>query len=209
MTKKGKELEDEISKIWDILIIAKDCYQYSFYLHKPETIEEADYLKNSQDFDFIRHILWRMAIIEIAKLFCNSSNRDRYNLRHFINKLKKAGHFGDIGISVTIIEKWETQLSLNEELIDDILTLRDKVYAHTDPYKEEYTKIEITFKKIEDLLRLVEDVIQEIFKTVFDSHVDFESPLLDKNRTNIVKILAAEKKKRIEEHYRNMGLNHY
>ncbi len=206
MTQREKELEEEISKIWGILIYAKDCYQYSFYLHKPETDEEVDFLENSQDFKFIRHILWRMAIIELAKLFCKSSSRDRYNLKHFINKLKKAGHFGSLGINYTIINKWETQISTNEELITDLLTLRDKVYAHTDPGKEEYTKIEITFKKIEDLINLVEDVIQEIFETVFDSEVDFDSPLLDKNRINIIKLLATEKRNRIEKitvKYRN------
>ncbi|NOU47518.1 MAG: hypothetical protein HOO86_10705 [Bacteroidales bacterium] len=206
MTRKEKELEEEISKIWNILIYVKDCYDYSYYIHKPETSEEADYLKNSQDFEFIRHILWRMAIIEIAKLFCNSAKRDRYNLRHFISKLKKAGQFGDSGINVTTIEKWEAQFSLNEVLINDVITIRDKVYAHTDPNKEEYTKIEISFKKIDDLINIAEDVIREIFKTVFDSEVDFDSPLLDKNRNNIIKILAAEKRNRIEElalKYRN------
>lgn len=206
MTQKKKELEEEISNIWDILIYAKDCYQYSFYLHKPETLEETDYLNNSQDFKFIRHILWRMTIIEIAKLFSNSKTRDRYNLKHFINKLKKAGHFGDCKINIITIEKWEEQLLINETLIKDILTLRDKIYAHTDPNKEEYTKIEITFEKIGSLLNIVEDVIQDIYLSVFNSGVDFESPFMDNNRTNIVKILATEKMKRIEEltsKYRN------
>lgn len=199
MTKKKTELEENLSKIWDILIYAKDCYQYSFYLYKPETNEESVYLENSQDFKFICHIMWRMAIIEIAKLFSNSDKRDRYNLMHFISKLKNAGHFGNIGIDFKKIENWEEIIILNENLIEEILRLRDKVYAHKDPNMEECIIKEISFEKIEILLNLVEDIIREIFITVFDSMVDFDSPNLSTSRINIIKILAVEKKQRLEE----------
>ena len=86
---KKVEIKNDIWNIWQILITAKDSFQYSFYLHKPDTEEEQDYLNHSPDFIFIRHILWRMCIIELSKLFSNSKDRDRFNIFHFIKKLNK------------------------------------------------------------------------------------------------------------------------
>src|SRR5687767_3765997 len=110
MTPKQQELRNEIWRIWEIEIVAKQCFQYSFYLHKPETKEETKYLQNQRDFGFIRHILWRMTIIELSKLFSSSSKRDRFNVNHFLSKLKRGGQFGDMGISQATIDKWEADL---------------------------------------------------------------------------------------------------
>jgi hypothetical protein len=103
-------IKQEIWGIWQILILARECFEYSNYLYNPDTKEEFEYLSFSQDFDFIRHILWRMTIIELSKLFSSSSKRDRFNLKHFIDKLKKTGHFSKAGINEVTIIKWETEL---------------------------------------------------------------------------------------------------
>lgn len=121
------EIEQEIWGIWEILILARECYEYSNYLYNPDTKEESEYLSFSQDFDFIRHILWRMTIIEISKLFSISAKRDRFNLRHFIDKLKKSGYFSKAGINEATIHKWETEILNNEKTVTIILTLRDKI----------------------------------------------------------------------------------
>lgn len=199
MTPKQQELKNEIWRIWEIEIVAKECFQYSFYLHKPETKEEAEYLHNQRDFGFIRHILWRMTIIELSKLFSNSPKRDRFNVFHFISKLKKAGHFGDMGISEVKIAKWEADLKLNQKHIDNILTLRDKIYAHTDPKKEDYKAIDLSFQDVEILIKVVVDIIKEIYLVVFDAGTIMETPNFDRGNFKIIKVLAEERRKRMEE----------
>ena len=191
---KKEELKKSIENIWKILAISKECFEYAFYFYKPETKDEAEYLSKSRDFNFIRDILWRMTIIELSKLFSNSTNRDKYNLNNFIGRLKRNQYFGDIGILEEKIENWEKILQDNQKLINDILILRDKVYAHTDSQKEHFKLIDISFHEIEVLINLSEEIILEIYSVVFDSDVRFRTIYFNKEQFNLIKILVEEKK---------------
>jgi len=199
LTVKQQELKKEIWRIWEIEIVTKECFQFSFYFHKPDTEEEAKYLHNHHEFGSIRHILWRMTVIELSKLFSSSSKRDRYNLNHFISKLKKDGHFGDMGISLSSIDKWELALRDNKNHIDNILTLRDKIYAHTDPNKDDYKAIDLSFQDVEVLIKIVEDLIKEVYLVVFDAGTDMSTPTFDRSRFDMIRILSSEKRKKLEE----------
>jgi len=192
---KRKEISSEILSIWKILTYAKECFQYSYYLHKPDTKEEIDYLNRSRDFKFIAHTLWEYTVIQLSKLFSESSKRDRYNISHFISKLKPNGHFGNMKISETIINKWENQIAANQVTINNILTLRDKVYAHTDSNWDDYNNIEITFKQTEQLIEIVETIIFDIYTIVLDTHPVMNTPFFRKGRFNIIKVLADEEKR--------------
>ncbi len=193
-----KEIKDNISAIWKISILAKKCLKYSFYLHKPDTEAELDFLNYSRDFHFIRHILWRNSVIELSKLFNSSPKRDKYNIFHFLNKLKKDQYFGGFDINQAKIESWEKRLEESNETINSLLLLRDKVYGHTDNESAKSNLDTPTFEQTEKLLLIVENVIQEIYSTVFDSHAEIESAHIFENPSRIVKILASEKKARID-----------
>lgn len=193
---KKEKLKKNIRSIWEILTISKECFEYAFYFHKPETDDESEYLNKSRDFKFIRHILWRMTIIELSKLFRNSKNSDRHNLNHFINQLKRNQYFGDIGVLEEKIQNWEKVLQDNQKLITNILTLRDNVYAHTDPKKVDFKLINISFQEIEILINLSEEIIKEIYSVAFDSDVRFRAIYFNKDRFDLIKILAEEKKNR-------------
>ncbi|WP_422860972.1 hypothetical protein ACOKFD_09390 [Flagellimonas sp. S174] len=190
------EIKENILAIWKISILSKKCLKYSYYLHKPDSPEELDYLNNSRDFEFVRHIMWRNAVIELSKLVSGSSKRDKYNIFHFIKKLKKDQYFGGFGIAEEKIKDWENRLEENRETINIVLSLRDKVYGHTDNKKSKENLDTPTFEKTEKLLQIIDNVIQEIYLTVFDSHADIESSHIYENLSGIIKILAAEKKSR-------------
>lgn len=188
---KKEEIRNEITKIWLILVNAKECFHYSFYLHKPSTLEEQDYLDESVDFIFIRGILWKMAITELSKLF-SSKNSDRYNIMHFIGKCKKDGHFKNQGIDDTTIKEWISEIEKNEEIINEVVTLRDKAYSHTDSNHNEYN-IKITFEHTEKLINIAEKVITDIFYKVLNSKVHFDNGRFKKDNFDIIKILAEKK----------------
>jgi hypothetical protein len=204
---KKEILRVEVSKIWKIFIICKECFDYSYYLYKPETKEEFDYLQKSRDFEFIRQIMWRMSIIELSKLFSSSSKRDRYNLYHLINRFKEPGNYSDISVDKTTLGLWESQLSKNQIVIDKILTLRDKLYAHTDSDSETFRAMSISFEEVKGLLQIIEDVIKQIYQQVFESEAMVENLFFEKTRFKVIKILCEEEKRKLSEWNRTLNEN--
>lgn len=201
---RDEDIKNEIWRIWEILILAKESFHYSFYLHKPETKKELNYINKSRDLDFIRHILWRTTVIELSKLFSESDKRDRFNINHFIRKIKKGGHFGDMGVSDDIINKWEQEILSKKATIDILLKFRDKVYAHTDPDKDRHSKHDITFQQTELLIDFVESIIREIYRTIFQSDIVTETVIFDRKRFDLVKILADEHERKINEMFNHL-----
>tara|TARA_B100000949_G_scaffold235567_1_gene259794 strand:+ start:103 stop:729 length:627 start_codon:yes stop_codon:yes gene_type:complete len=196
---KKEELKDIIWEIWKISLNAKRFLQYSFYLHKPDTADELEYLKTSRDFKFIARALWRNAVIELSKLFNSSKNRDKFNIFHFISKLEKNGHYRDFKIDQAKIDNWYAQIDENKKTIDLINGLRDKVYAHTDGPSDKNGLDTPTFEQTEKLIVIIESVIKEIYSSIFNTHAMTDSPTLKLEPSKIIKVLAAEKKSRLKE----------
>jgi len=206
---KVKQLKDEVWEMWQIFIVSNECFDYTYYLHKPDTKEEVDYLRRSKDFRFIRNMLWRMTIIELSKLFSSSSKRDKYNLFHLIQKLKKGGQYGDISVQEETLEKWESKLQEHQELINRILKLRDKQYAHTDPNNDKSADLPIYYTDIKELLLIIEDVIKEIYHQVFKAEAHIANLFFDKGQFDIIKILCKEEKREIDDLIRRSNERRY
>jgi hypothetical protein len=196
---KLEELKNDVWRITEIFLNAKENFNYSYYLHRPPTNEEAEYLKNDRDLIFIRHSLWRLSIIELTKLFSDNSRTHKFNLLHFLSKLKAEGYYSEIRIDILKIAEWESLIFTEDKLINDVVTLRDKIYAHTDPDKDEYGKIEIYFNQIESLFELVESIIIEINLVAFNLSTSLLTPTFDRKDFTLVKILAQAKQNEINE----------
>lgn len=194
---KKEEIEKKILTIWKISISANKCLKYSLYLHRPETKVEQDYLNHSYDFHFIRIILWKYTIIELSKLFSTSPKRDKYNIINFIKSLEKDQYFGDFNIEPCKIQNWKNRLKENKEIINIVLLLRDKVYGHTDNENARKDLDTPTFEETKKLIEIVENIVQEIYSTVLDSHALVRNPIVDQVPSRIIKILAADRKDRI------------
>jgi len=202
-----EELKENILAIWKISSLAKQCFEYSYYLHKPETPQEFDYLRHSRHFHFIKHILWRNTVIELSKLFNKSPKRDKFNIFHFINKLGRDQYFGGFEINPNKINEWETQLESNKETIDKILTLRDKVYGHTDTENAIDGLESPTFEKTKELIDIVKIIIQEVYATAFDIHAMVDRPQFDGMQFDIIKVLANENNNKINNLIKELNKN--
>lgn len=193
------ELRNETWRITEIYLNAKENFNYCYYLHKPGTKAEAEYLKVDRNLKFIRHSLWRLSIIELAKLFSDRKSTDKFNLLHFLSKLKPDGQYKHFKIDPLKIAEWESQVFTNEKLIRKVIILRDKIYAHTDRDKDDYKKIVIYFKQIEELFEIVETVLKEVYLIALSTTLDLSTPTFDRTDFDLVKILAQEHKKQIDE----------
>lgn len=188
---KKPGIENDISNIWEILIMAKECLCYSQYMHQPDTKAERNYIDKSTDFQFIRHILWRMCIIEVAKLFSKNAGTHHFNIFHFINKFKKSGEYFHYLNDQETTKEWERRIEAMKDVIVDVLKLRNKIYAHTDAGKD-LIKTDVSFADVERLLLIIEDVIREIYSSIFDTFADIDTIHFDKGRFKMIKILSYE-----------------
>lgn len=194
-----EELKIEITKIWRILLAAKESFNYSYYLHFPDSEMEKKYLKLSSHFQFIRISLWKLTIIELAKLFNDRSNHDIYKIKTFLNKLKPEGCFGNLKFDQKKITNWENFLKTNKPIIREITDLRNKAYSHTDENSESFIYSDLTFEKLEKLIKFCEDIIVTIYDDVFESHALIDSVYFDHSFKSIIEILSKENIERINE----------
>ena len=204
---KKEELKEEIEKVWHIYTYANECFQISYYLHKPQSKLEFEYLNNSSLFKFMKHSFWRLTVIELAKVFSGSKNRDRYNLLHIISKLKKNGYYSNLKMNSKNILLWEKELSENQDSINDIMNLRDKLYSHTDPNKDKYTNSDITFERTQKLFDLIKKIIKEIYREILDGEPHFQDSLIGADNIQFVKILAENRKNKIDTMVQNFIQN--
>jgi hypothetical protein len=205
-----EELKTRITKIWHIMQAAKESFYYSYYLHKPDSEEENSYVNTSTHFKFIRIALWKLTVIELAKLFNRVDSQDKFNLNKLLLNLKSGGHFRTLNFDQKKIVAWEESLKSNEVTIQEIIKLRDKVYSHTDPNSDSYKNSHITFEQTELLIKLCEEIIVSIYAEVFDTYASMDFVYFNKSFKNVTKILSKEKKDRIDkmiENYKNTAGN--
>jgi hypothetical protein len=208
MEKKKEELSIKLDKISRVYFFAQDAYLYTEYFHNPETDEELQLIINSphsRELSMIMHLMFRTLIVELSKLFSRSAN-DKFQLEKFIKSLSPEGHFSEIGVSQEIMNSWIERIKGNKEIINDILVLRDKIYAHTDNPIATYKEIDISFKKIKVLLDIAKDILTSIYGTVFDVGLTANSPTFDRGRFILLKLLAKAEAQRVQEifeKYRN------
>jgi hypothetical protein len=203
MTKK-EELNEELTQVWLILVAAKESYQYCYYMHKPKSDSELKYINDSKDFKYIRHLLWRVTIIELAKIFRESKETDRFNIFHLLNKLKSLGYFKSLKFPNQKILEFESTLK-QDNLINQIIDLRDKIYAHTDSNTDKLETNLITFEALENLIHKTERIINEIFETVLNTTIQFDSPVFNRERFDAFEILAKDRESFLEQQQQQLN----
>jgi hypothetical protein len=184
-----KQLQDQLWRITEIYLNAKENFNYCYYLHRPDTKEEAEYIAIDRSLLFIRHSLWRLTIIELSKLYSSKEN-DKFNLHKLVNRFSEEGFCSKLGIDFSDVLIWESQIISKGVAIENVNTLRDKIYAHTDPNKDSYKTIDLFFHDIETLLEIAASIIKDINLKVFAITADLKTPTFDRKDFDMVRILA-------------------
>lgn len=164
-TNQKTELENETWAIMEIFLNAYESFKIVEFLQSNESDNNTAYVKRMNSFfQYSKILCWRNTATELSKLLSNR-NTDQYNLRGFLKKIKE-GKFPESTISAEQISKWEQILDRENEVINNILEQRDKVYAHTDRESDKViNKVSIT--KTTELLDYVFDIIHKIYLDCF------------------------------------------
>lgn len=161
MASKKLLLKTDIEIRWKILIITKEALKFTAYFEQPETQLERYYIHRHRHLRFIGWALWRLAIIELCKLFGDSSNQ-KFNMLKLLQKMDKAGSYGSLKFSGETLAEFNQRVTEITPIISEVARLRDKLYAHTDkdPFEQTDTSI-----KTDDCFALVE-FAEEVIRTL-------------------------------------------
>lgn len=194
---KKAELKKKTWELAEILFLAQESLKIVEYLIKDEADDDKVYSKRMNAFFvYSRSLYWRVIVIELSKLLTEKSS-EQYNIHKFISKLKQDGHYGDAKIFPDKIEKWEKTLTDNKDSIDNLILQRDKLYAHTDKNSKSIPNT-VTLTKTRELVTIIQEIIREVYLTVFESSFIVDSPINApvENLHWIISTLANEKKER-------------
>ncbi|MFL5788971.1 MAG: hypothetical protein ACJ748_13010 [Flavisolibacter sp.] len=170
---------------------ALESFKILLCLTKSEKFEERSFVKfKNPFFVYEAQIHWRIIVLELCKLFSDKEN-EHYNLNKFISRLKKGGHFADAEINDSSIEVWKAQLRKENKKIGNLILQRDKLFAHTDRSKGKVAN-NVTIGKTRELVKMVQQIIKEIYLTVFKSSILIDEPISSpvENLEQIIDILA-------------------
>ncbi|RYE37970.1 MAG: hypothetical protein EOP48_27835 [Sphingobacteriales bacterium] len=212
MLKNDAEFRKKLESILHIFILAQDAYLYTEYFHNPATDEEKKLVYRSHQsvyIKFIMHLMFRSLIVEVSKLYRkDNKKREKFSLPHLVDSLLPGGQLQEAEISRVLLSKWINQFNENQETINAVLRLRDKVYAHSDDPLKSYNDIDLQFAQLKELLDLAGNILKELYGAVYDTSLELDSPTFDRERFGFLRLLSNGESNRIAniiEQYRVEG----
>ncbi len=189
----------------DIRIITQDAF-ISF--NNLKTVLDTEnhkryYFLREDFFIFYRHQQWFMLIIQLCKLLVNKSNHKR-NIISLCDKLINSKYDNDIikllesknnrghpnfktpGEVIAKSKEIKMLIDKNQNIINQIHTLRDKVFAHTDIVKD--LKLP-TLKEIGNLLEIVSFAYNNTRGLFCGIYMDFTRGVINLTIIDIIRIM--------------------
>jgi hypothetical protein len=187
---KLDDCKHDISKMYRILMETIITYDYCFYFHEPETRKEKLFLDGNRHMRWIRHEMYRLTVIDLAKLVTDAPATHKYNFFKLLRKLYPQGEYSGLRIDPAKVGEWESILYSHTDTISRIKNLRDKIYGHTDssiPAKED---LEVGFTEIEDLLNDLKDIFFEVAEKAVGVTHSFKNINFQRRSFNMIRVLA-------------------
>ena len=203
---KKEELRQEILRINYIVLKAKEAVEIVAYLLEPETDHYRTYQKKmNMFFHYSIANYWQIAVMELVKLFYfkpgkkdETDNREKFNIRHFIKKIRRDGYFGGFAIADSTLDEWLEELDSHDEVIKNLMEQRDKLYAHEDRNNQDVAN-KTSFAEARNLLAIAIKLIKAINTATYQQGVSFDlinSPV--HNLKFVIETLADKEHAKIE-----------
>lgn len=202
---KASELTEWANDIYPV-IVDINLTMKNLQIIKVERKKENNFLKH-ESFKFIRSQQRFILTIQLAKIFSDSSNQKRNfltlcnrleneKLDQEINRLlqenigKLTSVFRDKQDIKNAITKFKANLKRHKTLVENIITMRNKVYAHTDIIKPKGIKIK--HEEFAELVTLANEMYNTLFGSIFDIYIFFEHTV-DFDLRYIIKTMTKNK----------------
>jgi hypothetical protein len=178
---KKEELSQEILRINHIVLKAQEAVEIVAYLLESETDQYRAYQKRMNMFFYYSIAnYWQIAVMELVKLFYfklgkkeDTNNREQFNIRHFIKKVRRDGYFGEFSIADNLLNDWLKELDQNDEVIKNLMAQRDKLYAHEDRNNQEVVN-KASLTEVRGLLAIAIKLIKEINLATYEQGISFD-----------------------------------
>lgn len=189
MPSKKTLLKEDIEIRWKILIIIKEVLKFATYFEQPETRLEQFYIRQHRHLTFISWSLWRLAIIELCKLFGDSDNQ-KFNMLKLLRKIAPDGDFRSLKFDQKTLAKFKDRSNELNFVIVEINRLRNTLYAHTDSDPFERAETFITVADCAALVQFAEDIIRTLAGTYLDTDYIANTLYFDSMRFDFIYTLA-------------------
>lgn len=153
-----KQLNKDIQATWRLVVVTQEMLKPAAYFHSPPTQVERSFIKTKFQFSLISYTLWRAVIVELAKIFGQSSMQ-KFNILKILNKMAPNGYYAKLCLPVEEWNKWSDRFADAENHINEVNRLRDKFYAHTDKADFQNPETFLTNEDIRLLLKLALDFL--------------------------------------------------
>jgi len=196
-------LEEWLDAIYPLCMNAKASYFYCEYLYNPHTKEEAEFINDSRHFRHISHSLFRILIIDLAKLVNHENSNDMFSFPKLFKFLKTLDMVGE---KAERIKALEVDFYQYDVLIKSILTLRNKLYAHSDQAKMNFEAMNVTFPNLLSLIDCLCKTLQEIayitmdWELVFHAYFNQQERLLWDDFRTLVYARKLRRRGRLKRH---------
>ena len=173
MMNKKNLLKSDLESINKFIITILQSFEYAHYLHYPEHNYSYDKPKSnlisaSGFLTFTEYAMWRILIVEIHKLVKDSKS-EKFNLFLLLRKLERSGDYRSIGIEHAKVVEWKLALLNKLPSIAKVVTLRSKLYAHTDrDYKDVIKNSDLTYEEINELIIVIVKIVSEIQSIAYE-----------------------------------------
>ena len=178
MMNKKNLLKSDLESINKFIITILQSFEYAHYLHYPEHNYSYDKPKSklisaSGFLSFTEYAMWRILIVEIHKLVKDSKS-EKFNLFLLLRKLERSGDYRSIGIEHAKVVEWKLALLNKLPSIAKVVTLRSKLYAHTDrDYKDVIKNSDLTYEEINELINVIVKIVSEIQSIAYEKQFNY------------------------------------
>ena len=158
-----EQIKQHIEKAYVIFVDAKSTFLYSHFLYE-NSVDLFENLADSSavpllDYKYFQLFtisvsLFKQCVIELDKLFNNSSNQ-KFNLHLFLNGILSNDGLA-LGFTTALVQGWRTELGTITNERAKVKSLRNTQYAHTDPH---YQFFPLPIEALERLFSVAEAII--------------------------------------------------
>jgi len=182
-----------LDNAFKIFVISNESFLFAKYFDTGIDDFQNEVIKKPS-IRYIQHNMWRSCVIELAKLYTNGKH-NHFSFYKIITEIRKHNieNFVENSEYTSLLKNWNDIIKSNLPLINQIIKLRTKLYAHTDIDSKAMLKdIDFTYEMFEKLLATTLTLLIDLNDKILNRTLIYRPIYF--NNVRIVEILAENTK---------------